>query len=154
MIALLHPSAGNDYVETSTMGDLGPSNDRVCLNISVIDDLDVEAEERFIVTLTTTDPDVDVAVTSASVVIEDNDGEQGYLLDCGTLVRIRWLSDLALCVGVTIGFEVVSVDVLESAQQAQLCVAVLQPAGIALLPFGITVTASSMEVTAGESCLL
>ena len=78
MISSLHSSAGEDYTETSIMGDLGPSNSRVCLSISVIDDLDVEAEERFIVALTITDPDVDVAIASASVVIEDNDGE--YIL--------------------------------------------------------------------------
>lgn len=50
----------------------------------------------------------------------------------------------------TIGFETVNVAVLESAGQAQLCVAVLQPVGIPSLPFGVTVTANSVEGTAGE----
>lgn len=79
MTFLVHYSADDDYTETSTVGDLGPSNNRICLNISVIDDLDVEVEERFIVTLTTTDPDVDVTIASANVVIEDNDREQLWL---------------------------------------------------------------------------
>ena len=70
-----------------------------------------------------------------------------------TRVRVKWLSKLALHVGVTIGFEKDSVDVVESAGQAELCVAVLQPAAISSLPFNITASVNSMEVTAGEACV-
>ncbi len=50
-------------------------NDTECMNVTIMDDDALEAEETFSVTLTEQDDDVDVENNMTKVTITDNDGK-------------------------------------------------------------------------------
>ena len=54
-----------------------PLDARLCINVTILDDLTVEPVQSFLVLLSSTDPGVMVAVGSAIINIQpDNDSEQ------------------------------------------------------------------------------
>lgn len=53
-------------------------NQRVCINIELIEDFLVEGEEHFTVMLTSTDQRITLNLNSASISIADNSGKHCY----------------------------------------------------------------------------
>ena len=72
-------SAGEDFVEitnqTLTFSNSSSNGTELCSNITIIDDMTFESNETFMVTLSSSDPDVRL-LNNASVItiVEDRDG--------------------------------------------------------------------------------
>ena len=80
VLLYLIPSAMDDYDPVSSYplvfmsGD--PLNTAVCVNITIVDDVDVvEPDQSFIISLTTSDPVYLTPYADSSVTIQDNDSE-------------------------------------------------------------------------------
>ena len=67
--------AGSDYLSAAVEIELGPSVDRGCLDIDILDDSDVEDTETFEVRLESSDTEVEIMISTATVTILDNDSE-------------------------------------------------------------------------------
>ena len=79
--------AGSDYVSVSmdVVFPAGTSNGGVqCIDVTIMDDSEMEGDETFTVTLTTSSPAVTLGNAVTTITITDNDGECTY--SC-----IRWL---------------------------------------------------------------
>ncbi len=71
-------TAGSDFDDTSmvlTFSSGASSDDTECMNVTIMDDDALEAEETFSVTLTESDNDVDAVDIITAVSITDNDCE-------------------------------------------------------------------------------
>ena len=70
--------AGSDYLSVSTdvVFSAGTSNGGMqCINVTIIDDSEIEGDETFTVTLTTSSPAVTLGNAVTTITITDNDGE-------------------------------------------------------------------------------
>ena len=77
-----------DYRAIPTEVVISPeSNFEACFNLSIIDDDIFEPEEDFFLTISTTDVDAIIDTPSASVVIQDDDGELKWNLQLQFLSR-------------------------------------------------------------------
>ena len=66
---------GEDYHADPRVLVFSPGVDRVCFNVSIINDNRYELNEDFFVNLTTTDPQVDISPITAVVTIMDDDSK-------------------------------------------------------------------------------
>jgi hypothetical protein len=69
--------AGEDYVSSSeveTFTSGSPNGSTRCVGISILDDDVLEGEQTFVLTLTTSDPDVMIRNNVTTITIIDNEG--------------------------------------------------------------------------------
>ena len=78
MLIFISADAIDDYTPINEMYRFSANQRRLCVNISIVDDMIVEQRESFSITLERT-PDLNSRITlfpdSAEVVIPNNDGE-------------------------------------------------------------------------------
>ncbi len=67
-------TAGADYTAVNSDLTFSEAVSRVCRNVSTEEDDILEGDEEFLLDLTTSDPDVVVSVSEATVTITDDDG--------------------------------------------------------------------------------
>jgi len=83
LFLFLVSTVNQDYTPISSQIVFDPSNQNqpLCRTITVIDDLICEADESFLVTLTTTENPAEVILNPSvgSVTIVDNDGKSLYI---------------------------------------------------------------------------
>ncbi len=73
-----YATAGSDFNDTSmvlTFSSGASDSDTECMNVTIIEDEALEANQTFSVTLTTSDDDVDVVNNMMTVTITDNDSK-------------------------------------------------------------------------------
>ncbi len=76
LYSLLHHAAPMDFIALSVSILIASSPARICRNVTIVDDSVVEnQQEVFLLTLNTTDVRIVFDRATASVVIQDNDGE-------------------------------------------------------------------------------
>ena len=68
-------TAPDDYVSTSSDLTFSQSSSRECVNVSIVNDDELENEEEFRLTLTTGEDKVNLIPDSTTVRITDDDGE-------------------------------------------------------------------------------
>ena len=71
---------GEDYRADPRVLTFSPGVDRVCFDVSIIDDNRYELNEDFFVNLTTSDPQVDINPMTAVVTILDDESKYFYKL--------------------------------------------------------------------------
>lgn len=71
------PGTGSnpDYTSSTVTLTFDESNDLQCFDIPIIDDIDLEDNEIFLISLDTDDPDVTLDPRDGSVIIVNDDGK-------------------------------------------------------------------------------
>ena len=69
---------GRDYSFQQKTFTFSKDNTQQCFNIIILDDVKNEPEEKFLVMLTTGDPQVTLSPKTATITILDNDGKYQF----------------------------------------------------------------------------
>ena len=68
-------TAGSGFTPPDSLDVLFTEEGFQCFNFTILDDECVEDDESFEVSLTTSDDDVDIHISSTEILIVDNDGK-------------------------------------------------------------------------------
>ena len=71
-------TAGSDFTPPDSLDVLFTEEGFQCFNFTILDDECVEDDESFEVSLTTSDDDVDIHISSTEILIVDNDGKKVF----------------------------------------------------------------------------
>ena len=66
-----------DYISSALVVTISAGSDGQCIGINITNDMALEFSENFILTLTTTDPDVLLGNSETIIQITDDDGKSG-----------------------------------------------------------------------------
>ena len=80
IVVIAYSSALSDYLNTTQQIEF--QGGKVCTNISINDDSIPEREEQFLLTLSSSDPQVQFHQSSVTVIIIDNDGKAFLYKHC------------------------------------------------------------------------
>ena len=91
MLFYIVPSAPDDYTSVEDVIIFSPGINESCTMIPIVDDSVLENDEVFSVILSTTDSDVSLDPSSATVTIVDNDGMTPFIFLAPPLLSSRML---------------------------------------------------------------
>lgn len=78
----MYCTAGADFTEATVTLTYEPGEFLQCANISIINDIILEEDERFTIQLSTMDGDVNLVPLLAEIIISDDDGKDSLSSNC------------------------------------------------------------------------
>ena len=154
MFPLYHSPAGIDYEAVTTNLSFNGSMVTQVVNIPILDDLIVDNDESFCVTLTTNDIAVTLRLQTTCITIRDNDRELHctsiYISCCSNIAHILNASIIFPILEVTIGFNRAAYSVSEDAGNISAIVSVLS--GTLARDVSVRVFTSDATATSKGGC--